>query len=99
METNKYLEQYMRLVNEQSESQDALKGLCWEDKTWGIKVEPEYFNYFSFKITTNLGGSTLQIEKARELAKWLLDVTEGLDNTHGIITEIIKRRMKYDLKT
>ena len=92
MKTNRFLEQYMRLHNEKGEARNALRNMCWEDKTWGIKVEPEHFNYFSLKITTREGGGTLQIEKARELAKWLLEVTDGLESTHEIIEEMVKRQ-------
>jgi len=91
MKTNKYIERYMRLNNDISEGEDGLSDMCWEDSLFGLTVIPEHFNYFSFKVLTKDAGSTLTIDKARELAKWLLKVTDGLGDTHEIIDEMIKR--------
>ena len=92
MTTNKYLEKYMRLNNEKHEVEKALNKLCWEDKDWGIKIIPNHFSCFTLKVITEKDGGTLHVQKARDLAKWLLDVTDGLEDTFDITREIIKRR-------
>lgn len=92
MKTNTYFNTYIDAKTDISKVGDVLDSLIWEDKTWGIRIEPEHFTYFSFKVTTKEGGGTLQVKRARDLAHWLLRATNGLEETHGIMDEILQRK-------
>ena len=94
MNTNAYLEKYIRSRVEENETRTLKESLVWRDKIHGITIQPDHFNYFYFKVFVDGGESTLAIKKARELGKWLLEVTDGVESEHLIMEEIVKRTCK-----
>ena len=93
MKTNRYLEKYIKSQVMQNDGRDLQGTLKWVgglNET--IRIEPSHFNYFSLQLITTVPPSTLTVDDARKLANWLLDVTDGLGETHEIRDEIKKRR-------
>ena len=88
METNKYLERYMKTQNALDESKEFVSALICDK--YGVTISPRHFNYFYFEVKAN--GCKLNIEELMEVANWILEVTDGLEETHGIMGEIRKRK-------
>jgi hypothetical protein len=91
MKTNKYLERYIKARNMQEDGSEIENSLKWEGGLGNnLKVYPEHFNYFCFRVLAD--NATLTIGDARELAYWLLHATHDLEGTYDITREIIRRR-------
>jgi hypothetical protein len=66
--------------------------LVFRDDTYHVSVRPDHFNYFFLVLRVKDKEVGLPIDNARILAQHILDITEGLDNTHDVMDEISKRQ-------
>lgn len=88
MDKNDYVNRYISLHRSQNQVEKNIDELSF--RTDGLSICPAHFNYFYFKVVTFNGTPTLTVKDARRLGEWLIKATEGIENAHGIIEEIIK---------
>lgn len=91
MKTNDYLDRYMNLQALDKRISSGISDLCYRNKIYDVGIQPNHFNYFSLVLSVKSSEVSLPIKDARELAQFILDSTEGLENTHDIMEEIRKR--------
>jgi hypothetical protein len=92
MKTNDFLERYIKAQVEEDRVNEKKHSLNWATSDCSIRVTPEHFTIFYFKIKVKGKTEVLEIEEARGLAKYLLEATEGLENTTNMIEEIVRRK-------
>ena len=84
----KYFEKYIEAKSLQNSGKSLEHKLVWQSS--GLKISPRHFNHFYFEIGIFGETPALTVNDARDLGKWLLQATEGIDDPHKIVAEINK---------
>lgn len=96
MKTNPFLTEFIKNSANYDVAETKLR-LQRYTKINGLTITPKVFNDFYLEIEifeqpfdNENPTISLSIEKARKLGKWLLEVTNGVEETHETMQEIVK---------